>query len=71
MKNMSPFEISKLLADISKATARRQLMQTERELNAAHTPLQSCTLENKHAAQVVSFRRLPSVTSPGTPDPQE
>lgn len=71
MNNLSPSQISQLLADIRRATARRQLINNSRELNAVHTPLKFCTLENKHAALVANYRRLPSVTSPGTPDPQE
>lgn len=68
---MSRIYVSEMLAEIRKAHARRMLMNTESELNAASTPTERSTLENKHAALVAYYRRLPSVTSPGTPDPQE
>jgi hypothetical protein len=71
MKNLSPSQVSEMLAEIRKAEARRLLIRNDRQLNAARTPAERCALEAKHAAMVADYRRLPSVTSPGSSVPQE
>jgi hypothetical protein len=71
INSMSPFEISEMLNQLRRAEARRILIRHERQLNECQTPAVRVVLEAQHAALVADYRRLPSVTSPGTPDPQE